>query len=180
MSEDEATDTAVAEGPSLEPSQIQYLEQRLASEQNMVLAIVAGAVASLVGAVAWAGITVVTGYQIGFMSIGIGFLVGFAVRTLGKGISSPFGVVGAIFSLVGCGLGNLLAVLAMVAENEGIEFFSALSQLNFPMMQELMVATFTPMDLLFYAIAIYYGFKLAFRQLDDAELGQMLTGGGNT
>jgi len=33
------------------------------------------------------------------------------------------------------------------------------------------------MDLLFYGIALYYGYKLAFRQLTEEELQRMLSGG---
>jgi hypothetical protein len=33
------------------------------------------------------------------------------------------------------------------------------------------------MDLLFYGIALYYGYRLAFRRLTGAELEQMLSGG---
>ncbi len=132
------------------------------------------------GAGVWAGVTVVSGYQIGFMAIGIGFLVGFAVRSLGKGITSTFGVLGAALSLLGCALGNLLAVTALVAREQGVAFLDAVSQLSPSLIQELMVAFFSPMDLLFYAIALYYGYKLAFRQLTEEDLQRMLSGSAAT
>ena len=87
-------------------------------------------------------------------------------------------MIGAVLSLIGCALGNLLAVVALVARSEGLEFFSFLSQLTPELITQLMVATFTPMDVLFYAIALYYGYRLAFRQLGPEELQQMLSGGG--
>ena len=165
-----------AEEVALDPAQIAFLEQQLSAEQNLPLAILGGGVAALASAGIWAGITASTGYQIGFMAIGVGFVVGFAVRALGKGISSPFGVIGAISSLVGCALGNLFAVTQIVAGNEGVPFIEALPQLTLPMAQELMVAFFTPMDLLFYAIAIYYGYSLSFRQISGDELQSKLGG----
>lgn len=161
----------------LDPSQIQYLRQRLESEQNLLLALVGGLAAALLGAGVWAGITVVSEYQIGFMAIGIGFLVGFAVRSLGKGITSMFGVLGAALSLFGCALGNLLAVTAIVARQQGVAFLDALSQLDPDLIQQLMVAFFGPIDLLFYAIALYYGYKLSFRQVTETDLQRMLSGG---
>ena len=121
-----------------------------------------------------------TGYQIGFMAIGIGFLVGFCVRALGKGITNVFGIISAALSLLGCALGNLLTVTAMVATQEDIPFISMIGQLNPSVIQDLMVAFFSPMDLLFYGIAVYYGYKLAFRQLANQDLNQMLSGGAAT
>ena len=176
MSEEE-TRQAEPRGPQLDPAQLTFLKQRLESEQNLPLAFVAGLAASLAGAAAWAGVTVLSGYQIGFMAIGIGFLVGFAVRAGGKGISAVYGAIGAVFSLIGCALGNLLAVTAMVAQNEGVGFLALLSQLTPELASQLMVATFSPMDVVFYAIALYYGYRLAFRQLGPEELQQMLSGG---
>ncbi len=176
---DEGSPTPEEDGSAqLDPSQVQYLQQRLESEQNLLLAVVGGLGASLLGAGAWAGITVVSGYQIGFMAIGIGFLVGIAVRALGNGVTSIFGVLGAALSLFGCALGNLFAVTALVAREHGVAFSHALSQLDTDMVVELMVAFFSPMDLLFYAIALYYGYRLAFRQLTNEDLQGMLSGGG--
>ncbi len=165
------------QGPELDPAQLAYVQQRLEAEQNLVVGAAAGLAASLVGAGAWAGITVATGYQIGFMAIGVGLLVGFAVRAAGKGVSSVFGIVGAVLSLIGCALGNLLAVTAIVAQSEGVAFLEALGQLNPALAQQLMVAFFSPMDLVFYGIAVYEGYRLSFRQLTGEELEGMLGGG---
>jgi len=177
MSEDIPGTQQATEARQIDPSQMQYLRQRLESEQNLPLALVAGAGAAIVGAAVWAGVTVATEYQIGFMAIGIGFLVGFAVRSLGKGITSTFGLLGATLSLLGCALGNLLTVTAIVAKQEGVAFLDALSQLDAELAAKLMGAFFSPMDLLFYLIALYYGYKLSFRQITEADLDRMLSGG---
>ncbi len=177
MSHDKSTEASEPQETEIDPSQIEYLRRCLESEQNLPLGVVAGTVASLAGAGVWAGFTVATSYQIGFMAIGIGFLVGFGVRSFGKGITSIFGIISAALSLLGCALGNLLTVSAMVAAQEGIPFMSVIGQLDPALIQELMVAFFSPMDLLFYGIALYYGYKLAFRQLTDQDLNQMLSGG---
>ena len=75
-----------AEESSIDPAQVAYLQQRLHSEQNLLLGAAAGMIAALAGAAVWAGVTVVTGYQIGFMAIGVGFLVGYAIRAVGRGV----------------------------------------------------------------------------------------------
>lgn len=174
--ESPAPGTAEPAAPDLDPAQVAYLQQRLLAEQNLALAVGAGALAGLVGAGLWALLTVATGYQIGFMAIGVGLGVGFAVRLAGRGVSVPFGVVGGAFALLGCAVGNLLAVTALVASSEGVPLLAALEQLDPSTVKVLMVATFSPMDLLFYGIALYEGYRLAFRQVGPDELAGMLGG----
>lgn len=178
MTEEPQQPGAGVAAPEVDPAQLAYLRDQLLSEQNLVLGALAGFVASVLGAGAWCGITVATGYQIGIMAIGIGFLVGYAVRGLGRGISVAFGVVGGILSLFGCALGNLLAVTALLARHEGAAFFEVLGQLTPELVQQLMVAFFSPMDLVFYAIAVYEGYRLSFRQVGPGELERMLKGSG--
>jgi hypothetical protein len=147
----------------------------LEAHQNMTMGIVGGLLAAIVGAVVWAVVTVATGYQIGWMAIGVGFLAGLAVRFLGKGISNSFGIVGGICALFGCLLGNLLTVCGFVAQEEE----ASTTQVFFSLLQEPMAAvellklTFSPMDLLFYAIAVYAGFKYSFRQITEAEIAAL-------
>lgn len=142
-------------GGQLDQAQLQYASEPLRSQQNLPVGAVAGLAGSAVGAGLWAGITVATGYQIGWMAVGVGFLAGFAVRTAGKGIDKIFGVVGAAPALLGCAAGNLLAACGLVARQENLAFFDVLSRLDASTAQQLMVATFTPIDLFFYGIAVY-------------------------
>jgi len=169
--------TAPAGGAAPEqpdPLRLELARQRLASEQKLGAGIAAGAAAALLGAAAWAAITVATGYQIGFMAIGIGFLVGWAVRSAGKGVAKTFGIAGAVLALLGCAVGNLLAAVGLVAKQEGIPFFDLLSGLSPEVAIELMRATFSPIDLLFYGIAVYEGYRLSFRRLTAEEAKELL------
>ena len=131
-------------------------------QSNLSLAILGGAVAALIGAALWALITVTTGYQIGFMAIGIGFLVGFTVRQLGKGTTPVFGAVGAVLSLAGCLVGNVLAIAGFIASGSGQPFVTVLSQIDVASVPAMLTATFSAIDLLFYAIAVYEGYKISF------------------
>ena len=176
MSDEISGESTHAEEPALDPAQAEYLRNRLLSEQNLLAGALGGIVASIGGAVVWAAVTVGTGYQIGFMAIGVGLLVGYSVRFLGKGITPPFGVVGGALALIGCAVGNLLAVTAIIAGSDGVPLLEALPQLTPGLAWNLMVASFSPMDLLFYAIAVYEGYKLSFRQISQQELGEMLAG----
>ena len=76
---------------------------------NLVLAGVAGLAAALVGAVLWALLASATHVKIGYAAIGVGYLVGFAMRAAGKGHSPVYGYVGAVLALLGCVVGDLLS-----------------------------------------------------------------------
>ena len=164
--------------PQLSEAEQQFLLERLRSEQNLVGGIAGGLLAALLGASIWAVITVVTEYQIGWMAIGIGLLVGVSVRLAGKGIDQVFGVVGAVMSLVGCTVGNLLTMTYFVAANENIPYVDLLSSMDLDLAIEIMTITFDPMDILFYGIALYFGYRYAFRQVSAETLRQLRSGVG--
>lgn len=128
-------------------------------KNNLLLAILGGLVAALIGAAIWAVVTVSTGYQIGWMAVGIGFLVGYAVRYLGRGSSPAFGVVGAVLAVLGCAVGNLFSGIGFIAGEAGLDFISTALQFNYAASFELLGDMFAPMDILFYGIALYEGYK---------------------
>lgn len=162
--------TAAPEVSTVDSAIVRMATQRMRDQQNLSAAVVAGTAAAIIGAGLWAVTTVVTGYQIGWMAVGIGFLVGYAIRVVGKGIDQTFAVAGAILALFGCMLGNVLTVCYFVAENEGIPVLELLPQLDLAIVSELLVATFSPMDLLFYGIAVYEGFQLSTVSVSENEL----------
>lgn len=128
---------------------------------NLVVGVLGGAIAALVGAAAWAAITVATGWQIGFMAIGVGFLVGMAVRKLGRGSSPPYAIAGAALALGGCLAGNALALVGFHANAMNVSFLSVLTSVEPVALGAAMVETASAMDFVFYAIAVYEGFRLA-------------------
>jgi hypothetical protein len=158
----------------LEPSRVEYALATLRDQQNLGIGILAGSVAAIAGAGLWAVVTVMTEYQIGWMAVGVGVLVGLSLRKFGKGIDKTFGIAGAGLALLGCVLGNLLAVCGFVSVQEAIPFLQVLGRLTPAAAVELLKVTFSPIDLLFYGIAVYEGYKLAFRQITQAELQQIL------
>ena len=156
--------------PEIDRMKLQMLMQQIRDNQNLSLAVLGGAVAALVGAAVWAAITVVTNWQIGFMAIGIGFLVGYVVRRTGQGVDMSFGIVGAVLSLAGCVVGNYLSACAIIAEFESVGFFDVLFAIDMQMAIDLMIESFNFMDLLFYGLAVYYGYKYSFRTLTEGDL----------
>jgi len=135
---------------------------KTADNQNLFLAVIVGCAAAVVGAIAWALITVATGYQIGWMAVGVGFLVGYSMKYFGKGTTVVFGIIAAVIALVGCVAGNLLTTVIMVAKQEHLSVMSVLQNLTPTIVMDLLKETSQPMDLLFYGLAVYEAYKFSF------------------
>ena len=158
----------------LNDQQAMMLMQTLHEEQNLVMGGLSGLVAAMVGAGVWAAVTIATEYQIGWMAVGIGFLVGYAVRFAGKGISPVYGAASAVLSLLGCAVGNVLTFAWFIASAEGMSFMEVVGQLNLAIVVGLLTSTFEVMDILFYGLAAYFGYKTAFRQVTQADVDKAL------
>ena len=135
--------------------------QSLPPAGSLPLALGTGLVAALIGAVIWAAITVAIEYQIGWMAVGVGCLVGFTVRWFGKGTTSLYGYIGGGLALLGCVLGNAFSILGFVCKQADIGLFRVLEIVDLSVLPGAMAQSFSPMDLLFYGIAIYEGYKFS-------------------
>ena len=144
--------------------------EKLRLEQNLLFAIIASLGSAIVMAILWAVITVVTEYQIGYMALAVGFVVGFAVKFAGKGIDKIYGITGAVGALLGCVLGNFLSQVGFIAQDPeiGLSYFETLNMLlsDMQLTVEIMKETFSVIDLLFYGIALYEGYRFSFRKID--------------
>ena len=144
--------------------------ENLKLEQNLALGIIGGGVGGLIGATIWAAITYFTEYQIGWLAIGIGFLVGLGVGKLGKGIDKIYGIVGGIIALLSVILGNFLVYIGYLAKYFEIGYLQMLAEFNYSLTFELFKEMFSVMDLLSYVIAIYAGYRYSFRKVTQAQL----------
>jgi hypothetical protein len=152
---------------------LQRFIREIRDNQNLSMGIIGGVIAAAMGAAIWAVVTVVTNFPIGWMAICVGFLVGFSVRKFGNGLDTSFGIAGAGLSLLGCLAGNLLTICILGSRQESIPIFNLFSQLNPVIAVNLMKATFSPIDLLFYGIAVYEGYKFSFKTVTEEELERM-------
>lgn len=153
------------ENTSLTQEDIARVKEQLLLEQRLPLAIITGVAAAIVSAVLWAVITVATEMQIGFMAIGVGLLVGYSIRFAGRGILMIFGIIGAICALFGCVLGNYLSQIGFLGNKLQISYFEALKLVPMEIIPDIMIESFSPMDLLFYGFAVWEGFKFSFREI---------------
>lgn len=159
----------------VDPTKLEQMTRQMHSEQSFTLALLGGFLASVGAAVIWALITYATNYQIGFMAIGVGILVGYAVRFFGNGLTSVYGVIGAAFAVFGCLFGNLLTSVIVASNLESSSFLGVLLALvSSPgLIPEIMIETFSPIDLLFYGIAIYEAYRFSIRQVTEEEMSSI-------
>lgn len=129
------------------------------------VAFCAGLAAALLCAVIWSVIMVQAKVQGGFMAVGLGFVVGAAVRKLGNGNTPTFSTIGAFCTIVGCALGNFFAACGLYAAAQDRPLVLVVAQvMDDPITGlRLMQAIFNPWDLIYYAIAIFLGYRLSRR-----------------
>lgn len=148
--------------------------EKLRSEQNFSAALITGIIVGFLGAIVWAAITVSTQFQIGFMALAIGFIVGHAVRISGKGMDPIYGYLGAIIALLSCVLGNVFGIIGFAAEAEGLGYFETLFLIDYSLIPEILIENFGFIDIIFYAIAIAEGYKFSFRRFTEEDLQKLV------
>lgn len=166
----------VVEG--LDETQIELALEVLRQEQRLPLAVLGGLLASLAGAAIWAGITVATEYQIGWMAIGVGFLVGMVVRVAGRGLSNTYRWIGAGFALFGCALGNIFTLVYVIAQHENLGLLDTFTRLGVEGMWIALRETASPIDFLFYVLAIAQGYQLALRSITEEDISRAVEESG--
>ena len=128
------------------------------AETNYFLAAVLGVTAAAAGAGVWYGLVIMTEMMIGYVAIGIGFLVGIAVKYgAGRG---AFGlqILGATLSLLAIFAGDYLSIHYWIRQ-ETPDFTGWLALGSY-------IEVYTeflkeqPLTILFYAIALYEGYIL--------------------
>jgi hypothetical protein len=129
-------------------------------------AIVLGFLAMILGAALWAVVTVVTAHEFSLVAIGVGALVGltmFAARPSSGGIA----VVAALFTVIGCALGEFLAIPAYVSHKSDIAFSKVLSvEAHHP---KVYFDSLDGKTYLFWAIGAAAAFSMTFRRIQAAR-----------
>lgn len=128
-------------------------------EKKLLLGGFAGLAAAIIGAIIWAVVTVTTKYQIGFMALGVGALVGFAMR-IGNGGKS-FSILAALLALFGCILGNYFSLLGFASTEQHVGFFTMMHDVDPAKVLSAMWEDLMSMSIVFYALAAYEAYKFS-------------------
>jgi len=147
------------------PVPIQREPLELRSRPCFQIAAAGGLLAAGAGALAWAAIASAANAPVPWMALGIGVLVGGAVRILGRGSDRSFGCLGVGLSLFSCLLGTCLGNCAIVARDVELSLTSLLTQISPGTLPRLIVATFHPLDILLCGLALYLAYRLSFKRI---------------
>jgi hypothetical protein len=131
--------------------------------ENLLLGVLAGIIAAGVGAGIWMAITVATGLHVGYVALGVGALVGLAVRFAGNGRGMIFGIIGAVLTLIGC-LGGEILAMAQLLSSPQHDFYHTLLSFELAKVLSIIIEKMDPIMYLIYGIGIFEGFKLSMRK----------------
>ncbi|HRY79505.1 MAG TPA: hypothetical protein P5313_03715 [Spirochaetia bacterium] len=130
-------------------------------EKSYLFAALGAFDAAVLSALAWAAITVLTKYQIGYMAVAVGALVGISVRWFGQGSGKAFRILSVGFALFGCVFGNYLSQVGFYLAESGAGLLDTLLSLRPAQVPAILAESFSPIDLLFYALAVFQAWKLS-------------------
>lgn len=143
------------------------LAAKLISEQSFAAAVIAGAVATLLAAVAYGIIVATWPFSYGFSAAGIGIAVGLSMQFLGRGISMKFAVAATIYTIVGCVLGNLFRVV--MEQAPATSPIDVLRNNSLTVLAEWSVRYVSLIDLVFWFVAVFCAVFLAKRPLSRSD-----------
>ncbi len=141
------------------------LAERLMSEQNFTAAVIAGAIAMLLAAVAYGLIVEAWPISYGFAAAGVGVVVGFFMGFLGRGISMKFSVMAAVYTIVGCVLGNLFVKIVNLVQATAASPIDVVQSNSLSVLAQWSVSGLSLIHLVFWFVAVFAAVFLAKRPL---------------
>lgn len=147
----------------------QQRAEKLLGEQNFTAAAIAGAVAAVLAAVAFAIVTWKWPFSYGFAAVGIGIMVGAAMQYLGRGIETKFAVLAAIYTVLGCALGIFLRESVTLSPGEGFLPVFALRQDELSLLVDKAAANVSAIVVVFWLVAVWCAVFLVKRPLSRAD-----------
>lgn len=145
------------------------LAEKLISEQNFPAAVIAGAVATILAAVAYAMVVATWPFSYGFAVAGIGVAVGLAMQFVGQGITTKFAAVAAAYTIAGCLLGDLFRVVIEHVRGTGTSPIDVLTNNSVSTIAEWSIAQLSLVGLVYWLIAVAAAAFLARRPLSRAQ-----------
>lgn len=145
------------------------LAEKLISEQNFTAALIAGAVAMLLAAVTYGMVVEAWPYSYGFAAAGVGIVVGFFMGFLGRGVSMEFSVAAAVYTIVGCILGNLFVKIMNLAEATATSPIDVIQRNSLSELGRWSVSGLSLIHLVFWFVAVVAAVFLAKRPLSRVQ-----------
>ena len=140
------------------------------NNQKFLQALLASIFVGFTGAIIWALITYFTERQFGLIAIAIGAGIGITINYTGNGFEQKFAYLGAIIAFLSCLLGNFLALVGFAAKESEMTLLQVFGAIDFSKVADIMNSTFGIMDLIFYALAVYEGYRFATKKYTERSL----------
>lgn len=131
---------------------------------NLKNALISGVVASVISAIVWYGIVAITSFQVGYLAIGVGWLVGQSI-VIGSG-----GGRGIVLQGMSVALTTFAMVLSeyLIVRHVAVQVLAAEGSQQLPLLLPLDVAlgmishsiSANPLTLLFWAIAVFTAYRI--------------------
>lgn len=146
------------------------LAAKLLAEQNFGAAIIAGIVAMVLSAGIYGIVKALAdNLYYSILAAGIGVAIGFTMQFLGRGIDKKFALFASVFSLLGCMLGNMFAVVMNIAMATAVSPFDVMQDSAWSELYRWMFAELRFADLMFWVIGIGGAAYFARRPLTREE-----------
>ena len=113
---------------------------------------------ALGGALVWALVVYLTGYNIGLFAIGIGVLAGLGAARGGRGKTAQY--IGAACATAGYFVGQMGAYMALVISKGGVPDERQLMLIIPALMLLVLKVTFTGINAVFLGFAVYEGYRI--------------------
>jgi len=149
------------------------VRKKLRKYQSFILALIGGLLFTAAFSVCWVFAAETTGYEGAYLAIGLGLLVGIAVRFFGAGINRIFGVLAALLTLAGSLTGHYLSQTEFLKEATLAGIITLPDYLNLELMIAAIRDNFVPTDLLFYGLAALLSYLLAIRRISKKKMARL-------
>jgi len=140
-----------------------YLTGREVHHGNFVLALIAGFVMAVLCAVIWLAINLITGWHSAFSSLAVAAVVGYSIRLSGQGPYFFYGVLGIVFTLLSCLMGEI-GVSLQLATTPFFDFYGVLTHVDIIAMSSAIIGELSPVMALVYGIASFEAYMLSIQK----------------
>jgi len=137
---------------------------------NLLGGLAGGLLAAVIATVVWYGVVAISGWQVGFIAVGVGWLVGTGTVLGAGGRGSFLHVVSSgLFTIVALAISEYLIVFHFASQAFGLVLGDLLQSPDF--MLEVVVESLAadPLTLLFWGIALLAAAGIPFRAIAGTE-----------
>jgi hypothetical protein len=132
-------------------------------EGNIPVALLAGLMAACLGSLFWVGYTAATGAHVFWLALPVAALVGLTVRFVGGGTTPLFGLIAAVFTLLGS-LGGQVGAEIFSGMSSLFDFYDVMTRVNFAQLGESLLNQALPFGYIVYAMALFGAYRVAMQK----------------